>query len=142
MFWITLGLIAGLSAGAWFAWNHGFGGTSPLSGPLGELQQHLAREGLPTRASLVRRGTWEGTREHARFDLEGERDRHFYVVRFATPVLAQRQRDGLLASPSPGHPQVRGELLLYLPGWPADDPATQRVIAAFGRWPVAAAATP
>ena len=134
MFWIALALIAGLAAGIWFAWNQGFGRPPVLDGPLGQLQQHLAREGLPTDASLVRRGTWEGTREHARFDLRGE-SRHFYVVLFANPQQAERQRAALLAAPSPSHPQARGAVLLYLPSGTADDALTRRLIDAFQRWP-------
>lgn len=135
MIWIVLALLAGLAAGLWFAWSRGLGGEA-LTGPIGELQQHLAREGLDTRGSLVRRGTWEGTLQHARFTLVGGPPRGFYVVRFASNSHAEQQRAALMASPTPSLPQVRGAMLLYLPDWPAGDPATQRLIAAFHRWPM------
>lgn len=133
MVWIVLALLAGLAAGLWFAWSHGLG-REALTGPIGELQQHLDREGLATRGSLVRRGTWEGTLQHARFTLVEGPPRGFYVVRFASNAFAERQRAALLAAPTPSLPQVRGTVLLYLPEWPAGDPATQRLIAAFHRW--------
>jgi hypothetical protein len=140
--WIVLVLLVGVAAGLWFAWHRGLVGDEPLPGPLAVLQDHLRREGLPTQAAVVQRGRWEGVRQQARFQLEGDAGRSFFVVWFATPELAQRQRERLLTAASPSHPQARGELLLYLTDWPADDPRTQRVIAAFQRWPAGAASPP
>lgn len=136
MLLISFALIAGLAAAVWLAWNHGLAGTQTLTGRLGELQQHLEHEGLPTKASRVRKGTWEGTLEHARFDLTGSGpERHFYAVLFTTAQQAERQRAALLAAQEPSLPQVRGAVLIYLPAWPAGDLSTRRVIDAFHRWP-------
>ena len=133
--WIVLVLLLGLAAGLWVAWQRGMLGEAALPGPLGALQEHLKREGIDTHAAVVRRGPWEGVRQHAIFRRVGQPDPPFFVVWFESPALAQKQRDRLLTAPSPSHPQVRGELLLYLTHWPADDPATRAVIDAFNRWP-------
>jgi hypothetical protein len=132
---ITLVLLAGLVGGLWFAWKHGFAGEQALPGPLGEVQEHLRREGIPTHARLVQRGQWRGARLHAQFELANERGQLFHIVWFDTPQDAERQRQALLVAARPSHPQVRGPLMLYLTEWPADAPATRRVIDAFLRWP-------
>ena len=133
--WIVLVLLLGLAAGLWVAWQRGMLGEAALPGPLASLQDHLKREGIATHAAVVRRGPWEGVRQQAIFRRVGHPDRPFFVVWFESPALAQMQRDRLLTAASPSHPQVRGELLLYLTDWPADDPATRAVIDAFNRWP-------
>lgn len=138
MLLISIALIAGLLAAVWGAWQYGLGRPQTLTGPLGDLQQHLKAEGLPAQASLVRKGTWTGTQQHARFDLVGTgtgTKRHFYAVLFTTPQQALRQQAALQAAIEPSMPQVKGAVLVYLPEWTAGDAATQRVIAAFHRWP-------
>jgi hypothetical protein len=133
--WIVLVLLLGLAAGLWVAWQRGMLGEADLPGPLGSLQDHLKREGIDTHAAVVRRGPWEGVRQQAIFRRVGNPERPFFVVWFESPALAQKQRDRLMTAASPSHPQARGELLLYLTDWPADDPETRRLIEAFQRWP-------
>jgi hypothetical protein len=133
---LGLVLVAGLVLGLGYAWRQGLLGEAALPGPLGTLADHLRAEGIDTHASLVRRGAWDGVRLHARFQSVGERGRSFFVLWCESPEIALRHRDRLLKAPSPSHPQARGELLLYLTDWPENDPATQRVIAAFHRWPL------
>lgn len=128
---ITLLVLLAVGAGLWFAWRAGFVGAPPLPGPLGPLEAHLRTQGLDARGQLVQRGASAGVRQHAMFRVAGTPERVFFVLWCDSPATAQQHLARLRSAPSPSLPHANGTLVVYLTDWPADDPLTRRVLAAF-----------
>lgn len=134
MIGLILLVVLALVAGLWFAWRQGWVGETALPGPLPALQAHLRTQGLDTYARLTRRDLSD-VNQRVHFQLVGRGERVFFVLWCNSPEAAQRHLQRLRQAPSPSLPQANGPFVLYMTDWPADDPLTRQVQAAFASFP-------
>jgi hypothetical protein len=137
LLWVALVSALIASAAGFFAMRYMAGSDDGLPpGPLASLQRHMASQGIQTHATLVRMPQINEVLKHGRYNVKGHGDKRFYVYWCSSPKAALAVRERYEQAPSQGLQAARGVLLIYMTGWPADDPLSQRVLAAFNNWPI------
>ena len=122
--------VAGGVAGVWLSGITRGSANDALPPAMQALQQHYAAAGLPIKGGLARAGPREKVRYSTQFELQQSKQK-FSVQCFETADAARAYLRILHQYPATAASLAKGEYVLSLNDWPADDPMTQRVRLAF-----------
>ena len=131
---IALAFAGAMLFGAWLAFSMGWWPRGDVARDvppeLAALHEHFRRGGVETTVALVRREHAD-VRYRAMFVAKDESRRAFFVNWCASGAAVRQRMAALKALSTPPVVEARGLLVLQIPGGPADDPATRRVVQAF-----------